>query len=166
MLEAMVSALVEERGLPMTVSSGGFLFDGEPASPTAGEVMAERGFDISGHRSRIVSEEMVAQSDLILTMERAHARKLVVLRPEATARIHTAAGFAASVSGLVPPPGPHESPHGIVDRVAELRSSSRLLGSGNDDIADPHGRPRRVHRDTADRLQVITDELVAGLFPV
>ncbi len=166
MLAAMVSRLVEERGLPMTVSSGGFLFDDEPASPTVVEVMAERGFDVGGHRSRIVSEQMIAGSDLILTMERVHARKLIVLCPDATAIVHTAAGFVECLAGLDPPPGEHESPDGIVARVAALQSSSRLLGSGNDDIADPHGRHRRVHRDTADRLQVIADLLVAGLFPV
>jgi len=165
MLQAMITRLVDERDLPMTVSSAGFMFDNEPASPTVREVMSERDFDLGDHRSRIVNVELVAASDLVLTMERSHARKIIVLSPESSGKVHTAVGFAACLSELEPPPSPGESPVEILSRVAALQASSRLLGAGDDDIADPHGRHRRVHRDTADQLQRIADDVVTKLFP-
>jgi len=165
MLEAMTTRLALIRDLPMTVSSAGFMFDDEPASPTVRAVMTEREFDLGDHRSRIVSPTIVDKSDLVLTMERGHARELVLANPAATAKIHTAAGFAASVSALQPAADHSESPIEIVARVAAGRPSSDLLGVGADEIADPHGRHRRVHRDTADQLERIAVEVVTGLFP-
>jgi len=165
MLAAMATRLAQIRDLPLTVSSAGFMFDNEPASPTVREVMAERDFDLGDHRSRIVSPVIVEKSDLVLTMERGHARELVLANPTATAKIHTAAGFAAGVSALQPEVVHGESPIEIVARVAAGRPSSDLLGVGADEIADPHGRHRRVHRDTADQLERVAVELVTGLFP-
>lgn len=162
----MIARLVSERDLPVKVSSAGFMFDGEPASPTVTEVMAERDFDLGRHQSRIVSSEIVDGNDLVLTMERGHARELVLANPDATGKIHTVGGFAAGVSALDPPASRSESPNEIVDRVAAGRRSSDLLGVGADEIADPHGRHRRVHRDTADQLQQLASEVVVGLFPL
>jgi len=166
MLAAMITRLAQGRDIPMAVSSAGFMFDGEPASPTVSEVMVERGFNLDAHRSRIVSSVIVDQSDLVLTMERGHARELVLANPTATARIHTAAGFAAGLLALQPQPDHHESPIEIVSRVAAGRTPSDLLGVGGDEVSDPHGRNRRVHRDTANQLEAIAADLVTGLFPL
>jgi len=165
MLQAMIAGLASTRDLPITVSSAGFMFDNEPASRTVCEVMAERDFDLTGHRSRIISPALVLDSDLVLTMERSHARELVLANPDATAKIHTAAGFVSGLSALQPPVDKSESPLEIVSRVSSDRQSSDLLGVGADEIDDPHGRHRRVHRATADQLERIASELVSGLFP-
>jgi len=166
MLQAMIAQLASARDLSITVSSAGFMFDDEPASRTVREVMAERDFDLGGHRSRIITPALVLDSDLVLTMERSHARELVLANPDSTAKIHTAAGFAAGMSALQPPVSRSESPLEIVSRVSADRPSSALLGVGADEIDDPHGRHRRVHRGTADQLERIAAEVVAGLFPL
>jgi len=56
------------------------------ASEQSVRVMAERGLDISKHTSRPVSEEMLSQSDLILTMTTAQLDAIRHLAPDAGER--------------------------------------------------------------------------------
>jgi tRNA threonylcarbamoyl adenosine modification protein (Sua5/YciO/YrdC/YwlC family) len=74
MLAERLGCTVEElpdRGF--TIRSAGLAaFGGYPAPPEAAEVARQRGADLSTHRSRMISEEMVRQSDFILVMTRSH----------------------------------------------------------------------------------------------
>jgi len=56
------------------VSSGVWAADDEPASENAVAAMAERGIDISEHRSHSLTTEEVAGADLILVMTNEHGR--------------------------------------------------------------------------------------------
>ena len=52
------------------ISSAGIRgLDGQPAHPLAIELVEERGLDLSNHRARTVSPDMLYDADLILTME-------------------------------------------------------------------------------------------------
>jgi protein-tyrosine phosphatase len=51
------------------VDSAGFLGPGRSAPGHAVEVAADRGIDLSGHRSRLVSPEMWAGAELVVVME-------------------------------------------------------------------------------------------------
>ena len=51
--------------------------------------MAARGLDITGHRSRRITPDLLAGPDLIVGMAREHVREAVVLRPELYARTFT-----------------------------------------------------------------------------
>ena len=53
-------------------SAGTHALHGHQAAPAAVRVMAEAGIDISGHRARQLTGEMIRASGLILTMERIH----------------------------------------------------------------------------------------------
>jgi protein-tyrosine-phosphatase len=57
-------------------SAGTWGHDGLPAAVEGVRVMAEFGLDISQHRSRVVTWDIIMQSDLILTMEGGHAEAL------------------------------------------------------------------------------------------
>ena len=74
--EAYLRRRSADRGVAVEVASAGFLYDGEPASETMAAAMAERGFDLSAHRSRISTCAMVDEADLVVTMERRHGREL------------------------------------------------------------------------------------------
>jgi protein-tyrosine-phosphatase len=50
-------------------SAGTWGLDGEPAAKNSRLIMAERGLDITEHRARTVSAEILERYDLILTME-------------------------------------------------------------------------------------------------
>jgi len=78
MAEAMLRRALEEAGVSgVAVESAGIgAWDGAPASEGAYLVLLERGIDISGHRARLLTREMVAQADLILTMGRIQLGKV------------------------------------------------------------------------------------------
>lgn len=51
-------------------SAGAAAYPGMGASPEAVRVMREQGLCLAGHRSRLLTPDMVAEADLILTMDR------------------------------------------------------------------------------------------------
>jgi len=74
MAEAMLRELAETSGCSgLEVSSAGIgAWDGTPASEGAYLVLLEQGLDLSAHRARLLTREMVERADLILTMARSH----------------------------------------------------------------------------------------------
>src|SRR2546427_3700972 len=74
---ALVERALKERGLDVNVTSAGTgAWDGAPASEGAYLVGLERGLDLSGHRARLLTRELVQQADLILTMARHHRARV------------------------------------------------------------------------------------------
>ena len=68
-------------------------WDGSPASDGSLLVGLERELDLSGHRSRQLTQELVAASDLILVMAPSHLARVKELSP--TANAHLLAGFVS-----------------------------------------------------------------------
>jgi protein-tyrosine-phosphatase len=65
-------------------SAGTFAVNGQSASAPIVEVAAEHGADISGHRARHITRQILADADIVLGMERDHLIEAnVVLRDEA-----------------------------------------------------------------------------------
>ena len=79
MAQALLGYQLASRGVRGTVSSAGIYKDGQPASPHAVTVVGRMGLDLSQHRSRVVTAELLRSADLILGMERMHVREAVVL---------------------------------------------------------------------------------------
>ncbi len=155
-----IAAAAADAGVAAEIGSSGFLFDGNPASAEVLTVMAERDADLSGHRSRITTEEMVGGADLVVAMERRHARDLTLLAPGASRRIHTLGGVVEALERL----SPTGEPGSRLALITEGRLATDLLGEGDDEVADPYGRSRRVNRQTADRLDDLSRRLISGLF--
>jgi len=76
--EALLVRTLKERGIEgvSVTSAGTGAWDGAPASEGAYLVGLERGLDLSGHRARLLTRELVEQSDLILTMARHHRARV------------------------------------------------------------------------------------------
>lgn len=161
MAERFLRRHAESGALPVAVGSCGMLTAGEPASAAVVGVLAERGLDATDHRSRRVDPDLVAAHDLVVTMERRHARELTLANEGVSPRVHTLAGLVQALDGAQARVG---TPAERVARVAERRSAAALLGSGEDEIDDPHGRSLRLHRRTADRLEGLCAGLLGGLF--
>jgi protein-tyrosine-phosphatase len=68
-------------------SAGVWTADGRPATEIAIMVMAELGIDIREHRSRLVTEKIVENAALILTMTRGHAEAIRAEFPEHKHRV-------------------------------------------------------------------------------
>lgn len=76
--EALLERALKERGMEevAVTSAGTGAWDGAPASEGAYLVGLERGLDLSGHRARLLTRELVEQADLILTMARHHRARV------------------------------------------------------------------------------------------
>jgi protein arginine phosphatase len=73
----LVRALKDRTMNGVTVGSAGTgAWDGAPASEGAYLVGLERGLDLSGHRARLLTRELVDSADLILTMARHHRARV------------------------------------------------------------------------------------------
>jgi protein arginine phosphatase len=76
--EALLRRALVERGLTeVTVESAGTgAWDGAPASEGAYLVALERGLDLSSHRARLLTREIVEDTDMIFTMARHHRARV------------------------------------------------------------------------------------------
>jgi protein-tyrosine phosphatase len=88
MAEALLrDALREQENI--TVESAGLgALVGYPASENAVTLMQERGLDISQHRARQVTPDMVHAADLVLVMEAGHKRAIDANEPAARGKIY------------------------------------------------------------------------------
>jgi protein-tyrosine-phosphatase len=75
---ALMQRALGERGAEgIEVSSAGTgAWDGAPVSEGAYLVGLEQGLDLSAHRARLLTRDVVEQSDLILTMARHHRARV------------------------------------------------------------------------------------------
>jgi protein-tyrosine-phosphatase len=91
MAEGMAASLARTAGIPdgcISVASAGVsAYDGEPASQNAVAAMAELGIDISAHRSRRLTPELIDDADLVLTMEQRHLEAVIKMAPAARTRV-------------------------------------------------------------------------------
>jgi len=74
---SLLERALQERSIEVAVASAGTgAWDGAPASEGAYLVGLERGLDLSGHRARLLTRELVERADLILTMARHHRARV------------------------------------------------------------------------------------------
>ncbi len=91
MAAALLRARLEADGRAgeyRVLSAGTWAEEGRPASHYARVVMAERGIDLSDHRAREVTWQMMREADLVLVMTRAHREALQAEFPEAASKIY------------------------------------------------------------------------------
>lgn len=79
---------LERKGIQV-ISAGSFAVPGARATPQAVEAARELGADLSKHRSRPLSVELIHQADRIFTMSRSHAMSVASLVPSALAKTST-----------------------------------------------------------------------------
>jgi protein-tyrosine phosphatase len=94
MAAAMLTERLRRDGLEPVVASAGLrALVGRPAAPDAQALMRERGLDISAHRARQLTAEVIAPYELVLVMEERHERAVHALSPSARGRVHRIGRF-------------------------------------------------------------------------
>lgn len=82
---------VDEAGLDKlgigVISAGSYAMPGLRATPQAVEAVAQLGGDLSNHRSRSLTPELIHAADVIYTMTRSHADAVRGMSPTAASRI-------------------------------------------------------------------------------
>ncbi len=90
LLRHMLQSMCGEEGFQV-ISAGTAALEGDPAAEHAVTVLAERGIDLSGHRSRSLSRDLIVQANRILAMTEQHRDAVLVLVPEAEENIQVLA---------------------------------------------------------------------------
>ncbi|MEY2441476.1 MAG: protein-tyrosine phosphatase [bacterium] len=159
MAEGLLRAKLAARGIAANVSSAGLSFDDHAATPESVAALRARGVDIDAHRSRILDAQIVDDADLIIAMERMHAREVMVLDPDAVRRTFTLKELVRRAVSIGPR-DPGEPLDAWLERAAAGRRTADLMGSSSeDDVADPYRRSDAVYERCATEI----DELVTML---
>ena len=152
------------RGMEARVHSAGTLGWGGPATNHAVETLAGRGLDLSGHESRRIKGEDVAEADLIIGVTRDHVHGIVIHDQAALERTFVM-GEIVRLGNKVGPRKPGQSVREWCATVAALRPPNRPAGIAADDIADPVGEGLEVYAATADKLDRLCAATAALLVP-
>ena len=102
-------------------SAGTWASDGDGATRAARAVMRERGLDLSGHRSRRVTRELLHSFDLVLVMEDGHREALLAEFPDLAPRLQLLSAVAGeSYSVRDPLDGTIDNYRALAEELADL----------------------------------------------
>ena len=164
MAEVLLRHRLADLGVDATVASAGVLQSGQPASAHGVDILRGRGLDMTAHRSRTMSRELLGSADLLLAMAREHVREAVVLDPGLWPRTFTLKELVRRGEAT----GPRQSGEPLSDwlaRVGQGRRISELTGSSpDDDVADPIGGPRSAYERLAGELDDLLDRFIGLTF--
>lgn len=134
MWEGDASGSGSDSGAPgVTVTSAGFIGPDRPSPPEMQEPAREWGVDLSDHRSKVVTEEMLDDTDLVVVM---------------TPRLHRRFRRGFPQQG------------GRVVLLGDLDPQRRIPGRA---IRDPYGKPPEVFAEVAERIERCVGVLVEEL---
>ncbi len=108
MAQALLQKAIAERGLDGDIvvdSAGTYAMAGYPASEGSVNAMQARGLDISQHRAKQLTADLVDQADLILVMEEHHRRSIFVTWPKAIIKTLLLSELAGESAGIDDPYG-------------------------------------------------------------
>ena len=100
-------------------SAGTWVNDGQSAADGSCEVMRRRGVDLSGHRSKSVTRELIGQFDLVLAMEPGHKEAMRLEFPEFAERIFLLSEMQGGVMAVRDPYGGPLSAYEIAANTIE-----------------------------------------------
>jgi protein-tyrosine phosphatase len=165
MAEVLLADALARRGVTAHVSSAGLLEDGRPASEHSVTCMADRGLDLAGHSSRVMTPELLEGADLLIGMERRHVREAAVMAPGAWARSFTLRELDRRATAAGPRPAEVPLADWLAQLAADRTPAFHLGASRDDDVADPIGRSLRTYRRCATDLEQLVATVVDHLWP-
>ncbi|MCD9625057.1 hypothetical protein LUW87_14465 [Rhabdothermincola sp. EGI L10124] len=165
MLEVMLDAALRARGVDARVHSAGVWEPGHAASAHSASEVADRGLDLSGHRSRVIDTDLVERADLVLALAREHVREVAGLVPAAFGRTFTIKELVRRGREV----GPRAEGESLADWLAAVgrgrTAATYLRADPDDDVADPIGGPRSQYARTAVELESLALALASLLDP-
>ena len=106
---------------------------GSLASESSLRVLGERGIDLSAHRSRALTLEMMVEADLVLVMAQSHKTYIREKFPEQAHMVHLLSEMAGSARDIADPMGqPIEQYRQALAEIDDLlrRGLDRITGFG------------------------------------
>ena len=103
MAAAIMDKIAQENDLDIFIESAGiFAEDGHSASENAIKALLKYGIDLSNHKTQPVTEDLIKQCDLILTMTEGHKK---LIEPMAKGKVFTLLEYAGSNGDIQDPYG-------------------------------------------------------------
>lgn len=102
MAEGLFKDMINKKGLQdkiEVVSAGVYAASGASASPQAIEAMKKQSVDISNHRARQLTKDIIDKANLILTMTESHKRAVISLNKDAADKTFTLTEYAYEDKG-------------------------------------------------------------------
>jgi protein-tyrosine phosphatase len=166
MAAALFAKEIQDLTDPVEVSSAGVLDNGGTSvPPEVLEVMAPYDIDLSGHRSRALTESLLASSDLIIGMGGRHVQEAILIDPPCWPQAFSLKGLVRR-SGEI---GSRRSDQGIRSWIecahGDRTRTSMARRLPDDEVVDPYGRSIERYRSTAAELARLTALLAGALWP-
>jgi protein-tyrosine phosphatase len=161
---AVERLLASKLGPTVTVSSAGtHALVGDPISDPMAALLLDSGFEPDSFEARRLSDHMLKEADLILSMTRAQRGLVVELWPAAVRRTFTLREFARLLNWVDPaalPAGPLvERLRAAVPLAAAGRGRERM-SSGEDDVVDPFRLSKAVYEASFAQITSAVDTIV------
>jgi protein-tyrosine phosphatase len=130
--EVVLRRLVADAGLSSSIevcSAGiGSWHAGDPADERSADAMRRHGYDPSGHRARQVSRQDWVDHDLVIAMDRGHARDLARMLPAgAQCEVRLLLSYDPLAAALDVPDPYYGGPSGFDDVLAMIERACVLL---------------------------------------
>jgi protein-tyrosine phosphatase len=170
MAEGFLRRELERRAIEgIRVESSGLSgWEGSAPTPEAVEALAEYGLDISVHKARRLTRDMVERADLVVAMSSEHREGVARLVPSAASRTFTIKELVYLLESFPVETRQGSASHQLMASVKAaigLREDAPDLELLDEDIADPLGLGIESFRAAAWELESLSRRLVAGLFP-
>lgn len=158
----LASRLGDRASSFQVASAGTWGCTGSAAEQFAALALHKRGIDVSDFVARELTEEMLAEADLVLTATTEHRGLAVALLPAAVRRTFTLKEFARL--GPLPVNGRETGLPDLARAKVEVAGRVRGLGDrpalGDDDIEDPLGAPAAVYEERAHEIDTASRRAV------
>ena len=102
MAEAIASGMAENAGLSIS-SAGLSAWEGSPASPDSIKCAKNLGLSLENHKSRMLTQHMLDEAELVLTMTKAHKEYIESVFANVTGKIYTIGEFIGEDSDISDP---------------------------------------------------------------
>jgi tRNA threonylcarbamoyl adenosine modification protein (Sua5/YciO/YrdC/YwlC family) len=118
MAEAWMKKVLGARGRSdVDVLSAGMMVEGMSATEATRSVLSRQGIDVSGHRSRRITPDMLNKADMIVVMERLHEAKVLALAPQVKNRLFLLREFTRTDGSDLDLPDPIGRPVEVYEEV-------------------------------------------------
>jgi len=128
--------LAEKLGCPLDrldevgykVASAGVIEpEGRPATPEAVRACAAKGIEIKAHKSRLLTKQLVEESDFIYAMCRMHREQVIRLSGEAEKKCVLLAGNEEIPDPIGQPQQVYDNCAGLIERSVRERISELVI---------------------------------------
>lgn len=108
----------------IVTSAGTWTSSGRPPPPEAADLARSHGVTIDGHRTRLLTVNMLAESDLVIVMEEGHKESIQAEFPFAREKVYLLSQVMEGITYDIPDPATAlgEAHHIIRDLVAMIRA--------------------------------------------